>query len=523
VTSENGEGIRSGPTLLQGWRAWAAVGTVVLLAAAVRLPLVLGSDFPVHDGGLFASAITDILDAGGALPRTLSYNRDGIPFVYPPLWFYVAAAVVALGRVDVLGVLRVLPALLSIATVPAVYLLGLRLQRERMPALLAALVFVLIPGSEKWLVMGGGLTRAGGLLLGLLALAAADRGLSGGGRRWLVAAGVLVGLTVLSHPEVAIQTGLVLVLLALLRYRSRAGLRRLGVVVAVAGVTAAPWLLTVLVRHGLAPFLTASGATRIHADATLGGLLLGFTAEATVPLFALLALVGAGVEVVGRRPLVPLWLLGVVVLLPRSAFTWGSVPAAMLVAVALERGLGRAVAALGGGRTVVRGAVGTAVALLLAHGAVELHWAATSSRVLSPIPADDVAAMRWIAEETPPSATFVLLEAAPFEEDAVGEWFPAVARRRDPLVLQGTEWLPGVYRRRYGQRIEAWSALEAGPAALGSWLDDAGDVTHLLAPTRSSGDPAVRTAVSGLVRSGGWRVVYARSGSVVLARVGRGQ
>ena len=236
-----------------------------------------------------------------------------------------------------------------------------------------------------------------------------------------------------------------------------------------------------------------------------------------------MAILGCFAEVARRHFLLPLWLLAVLILTPRSAFTWGSVPAALLVAAAVCGLVAPGVRAVGKGRAVAI-TLGLFAAALLGHGVAELRWMAEFNRVLTPIPTEDVAAMRWIAANTPPEAAFVVVESEPWVEDAVGEWFPALTHRRNLVVLQGTEWLgKGVYRRRYLARIMAWQALRAGPREYQQWFDDFDDFdhpTHLFVPGRSAADHAVRAAVAEMVGSGRYRILYQRNGSVVVGATG---
>ena len=66
--------------------AWVGI---VLVGGVLRLMQTVRSDFPLGDGGLFYSAI-EAIRLEGILPQTIPYN-EGIPFVYPPLGFLLAA------------------------------------------------------------------------------------------------------------------------------------------------------------------------------------------------------------------------------------------------------------------------------------------------------------------------------------------------------------------------------------------------------------------------------------------------
>ena len=59
------------------------VAAALILGSIVRLIPVLGSDFPINDGGLFAAMIDDLVRHGPSLPRVVDYNGGDIPFAYP--------------------------------------------------------------------------------------------------------------------------------------------------------------------------------------------------------------------------------------------------------------------------------------------------------------------------------------------------------------------------------------------------------------------------------------------------------
>src|SRR5919202_168179 len=173
------------------------------LAAAVRIRPFVTTDWPLNDGGMFATAISEIVRNGYALPATLDYNGQTIPFAYPPLAFYIAAVVSQLGQIAPVDVLRVLPFLFSCLSVAAFYRLARRLLSDDRAVIAATTGFGLVPSGWIWMVMGGGLTRGLGLALCLLALANIAAVLETPTRRGIVVSGVLAGLTLLTHIEFA--------------------------------------------------------------------------------------------------------------------------------------------------------------------------------------------------------------------------------------------------------------------------------------------------------------------------------
>jgi len=113
----------------------------------------------MNDGGMFFRMIEDLRQNHYSLPAYTTYNNLQIPFAYPPLAFYVAGLLADLSHVSLLKVLLWLPALLNIATIPAFYLLSKAVLENQLKAALATLVYMLMPLSMDWFLMGGGLTR----------------------------------------------------------------------------------------------------------------------------------------------------------------------------------------------------------------------------------------------------------------------------------------------------------------------------------------------------------------------------
>jgi len=127
-----------------------ALGLAVVLGAAVRLWLVLSSDFPLHDGGLFYAMVQDLKRSHYALPLYTTYNSLHIPFSYPPLAFYIAASVSDLSGWPLIHIFRFVPLIFSIATIPAFYLLGQAILLSNEQTSLAVIAFALLPLSFEW-------------------------------------------------------------------------------------------------------------------------------------------------------------------------------------------------------------------------------------------------------------------------------------------------------------------------------------------------------------------------------------
>lgn len=446
-------------------------GAVLALpfALAARLPPFLSSDFPLNDGGMFFAMTRDVLAAGYALPAFTSYNFERIPFAYPPLSFYLAAVLSGAARLDLLTLVRVLPLLANLATVVAVSVLARSLLGRGVAALLAPVIFALIPRGYEWMMMGGGLTRSLGFLYAVTCLGQARPLATRPTLRRVALCGALAAAALASHLEQGLFVLYSLGLMALCYARSRRALFAFTAVGLSAVVLTAPWWATVLGRFGLAPF---DAASLTSGWSSVPNAFLALERFLTPPRLLLSALgTLAALGVLARLPrgdlFLPLWLLLIFVATPRSAPSEATVPLALLAAVGLadvvRPGLAtmapwsrpprvlraarplarRLIRRLPRSSPAVPLAATAGLALLLAT--VFLQWPEPSAdqRTLESLSAADRQAMQWVADTTPASARFLVLTSTwSWEEDFVGEWFPVLAGRRSLLTPQGAEWLP---------------------------------------------------------------------------------
>lgn len=509
-----------------------AVSLPVLAGLLVRAVPVATSGFPLNDGGLFFAMTRDLQNANFLIPATTSYNGLAIPYVYPPLGFYVAGGLSSVFGFDLLGIFQFLPMIVATLAIPAFYLLAREILSTRFQALLATWAFALVPRSFAWLIAGGGLTRSFGILFAILTLWQAIRLFRTGRPGAIAGTGAFAALTALSHPQAAEFMGISFLLLLLAYGRSLAGLRTAVLAGALAVVLSAPWWLTVVAVHGPAPFVSG-GQTGINLVATLYYLLtFRFTDEPYLPILAVLGFVGLLSELAARRFLLPVWLVTLFVVDERFAGTASMVPMAMLGAIGLADvvfarlpGLGKAqdddplwpaaVIRDRFGRLVLGGA--------LAVGVIGAIMASTvGGSPIQVMPAQNRATMAWIAANTPPSARFMVVTGVGWFIDANGEWFPVLAQRVSLGTLQGYEWLGKDQWLAQGTRNDSLASCATSTAAcLVKWAstNDATDAWIYL-PRQVSADwqsrddccPGLRES---LARSTRYEVVYDGAGGTI--------
>lgn len=436
------------------WRTWRRPEVVVLLLVVVaavvhRLLLAVWTDFPINDGGLFVPYIEASERSFPGLPAAVEYNGLVLPNAYPPLGFWLSGLLAKLGLGPV-GAMHVLPALLNAVWIVLLALLFLRDRHSPLFAAAAVGVLAVAFRSYEWLVMGGGLTRGLGavfLVLTLLALGGTrgreDSPLS---LRWAALAGLYVAAALLSHLEWGILAAASVVLQRALCSRS---LKSFVLTTALAGGTAillvAPWVLFVLSRHGVEPFLAASGTSAWDLPVTLAR--LEDYARAQWP--NVLLAVGAAVLLVRRHLFWPVFILLCLVLTPRHALTPLVVPASYLTACGLEAVVGAVRRAATQWRELPEVAAVAALSLVaVAASAVAVDRTRAVNPTFASLSGDVRAAMAWVRQEQSGSSFAVVTDPV-WYYDSSAEWFPALTGATSSTTVQGTEWLAdGAFRQR---------------------------------------------------------------------------
>jgi hypothetical protein len=425
----------------------ALLATVIGLVVRASAPLQ--ATFPLNDGGLFYRMILDLQANRFVLPPFTTYNFSNIPFAYPPLAFYATGLLASIFHLDVLELIRVLPSLLSSASVPVYYFLSRQVLRSGQGlALVATLAFALVPRGFDWQIMGGGITRALGFVFGLATLFYVHRLFSHDGFSGQIFPPMIFGaLTVLSHPEASVQTALAVLIFYLVLDRSRQGaLQSLAVALGILFLTS-PWWATVLLQHGIDPFLASASAVQNGTSFNLATriyltLQFNFTEEPFLQLIAVFGLIGLFSALMRREYLLPLWLVAPLLLEPRSAPQFMVIPLGMLASLGLVQvvlvGLrvNQQLPARLAGRLIGGVLVFLFIYALYSSYLVGLNLAA--SLELQPADRD---ALGWVRTNTPVNSRFILLTRGGPLVDPLAEWFPALTNQKSLNTVFGTEWL----------------------------------------------------------------------------------
>ncbi|WP_101296921.1 glycosyltransferase family 39 protein [Halegenticoccus soli] len=432
--------------ILDDDRVWLAPGLAVALATTALYYQT--HPYPAYGAGLFLSIAEQIHEGGYLLPtRIPDYTRGGVPFAYPPLAFYLIAALFDLGA-DPIEVARVLPGVVTVLTVAPFYALSRELTGSVRKASLSSVAFATAPVVLEWHISAGGIVRAPAFLLLVTGLYCGTKLFRTRRRRWLLPSAGLFGLTVLSHPTYATFFGLSYLLLFAFVDRSIRGLTN-GAIVALGGVAfATPWILHVSLAHGPETFLMAAG--------THGGLSTDVGTAVTrlarprmfdhfTGLWTGLAILGGLTLAARRRLLVPVWFLFALAVANELRFAF--VPGAMLVGAFVGELLDARELPLPPIRWASTiAAVALVSAMVVAGGGFAAGQPVDGGASLPAyVGDDDEDAMTWIRSETPENATFVALGDG-------AEWFPYLTNRTMLVGPWGVEWTtPEQYREQLRQ------------------------------------------------------------------------
>lgn len=464
----------------------------------------------------------------------VQYNGIQIPFAYPPLGFYAAAWISNLFHLPTIDVLRWLPALVTIGTLPAFFALGRVVFDSAFKAAVATLFYALTPRAFAWLIMGGGLTRSFGQLFLILDAYFIYLLFTTHTRKNLAGAVLTSTLVTLSHPEAAVQaTGMGLLLWLFFGRNKRAtvdaGLVGLGTLLAT-GL----WWLPLLLRFGLDPFLSAAMTGQHSPFAVLIPLIANLTGEPMVTFGAVFALLGAAIQISRGNYFLVTWMPAAFLFDPRGAWTVAMVPAALLAGAAVCEFIAPALNAViegapdngkaDAGKRFVFPAFLIFVTLYMLAGAVNSGEQITKKTVSE----NDRAAFEWISSNTPPDSRFIMITGNPdMFSDGTQEWFPVLANRTSLTTVQGREWLDGeVFEKliRDFQDIQncAFSKTPASciteQTALAQPAYDYVYITRVRADTPEASELLTARLIAEFKRNQGHRLVYESNDIAIFER-----
>jgi hypothetical protein len=384
--------------------------------------------------------------------------------------------------------------------------------------------------------MGGGVARSFGLLFALLALQQAVLLFRTGQARFAFSAGILSGLTVLSHAETGFFLAFSLVVLFVgLGGANLERLKHAALVATIGALITMPWLVAVLANNGLEPLLAAQGtggsvlsSGHERMASVMGVLHFVSTSEPLFPVIGVLAFLGALVCVLSRRFLLPAWWVSIIFLDLRAFPTFTMVPIAMLAGIGFVEvvlpAVRAAVASAQDGQGLRRPALAPVV--VTAFFAVYLvgrlfitdPGQANELVVLKSLSKEERAAMTWVSKSTPVGSRFLIVPDSSWETARTSEWFPVLARRTSVTTVQGTEWLPkGSFSSRVNDYYTAFECGYGTTDCLDTWLLAGGpDFSHVY--LAKSPVQCCSTLLASLQSVAAYELIYDGPGATIFAR-----
>ncbi len=414
----------------------------------LRLYQIAATDFPVSDGGMFYNMIQDLRNNHFALPAVTTYNGSIIPFAYPPLSFYLIAAISSVTGFNALDVMRWFAPLANGLCIIAVFMLAKTLFKSSEKGAVSALIFALVPTNFFLLSAGGGVARSLGYFFAILALAYLYLTYTVGNTRQIVLCGVFCALALLSHPIAGQFTAYSGLFMFLFWGRSKKGILATLYIGVVAVVMLLPWLIPVIATHGIAifgyAFLTSPPSLSLQ-DATRYLLSLNYVDEGGIRLFSVLGIIGLIKCIVDRKLFLPILFLAMIYLMARSPNDRSAIIVPLLATVAIFEvviPLCRAIMRRIAHRQLQMQQVLAPVLVVLGlYGSVAVIRTEQTNLRLTLSPADRQA-MAWAATQTPSHAEFLIFDKVQTAgSDTVLEWFPALSHRQSPTVPFGQEWV----------------------------------------------------------------------------------
>lgn len=427
----------------------------------LRINFIAGSDYPLNDGGFFYKLTEELINNHFLLPKYSQYNYSDIPFAYPPLAFYIIGITHKVFGVSLLALFRYFPLIISCLTIPAFYLLSTRFFEKGLYRLLALYIFVTLPRSFEWFVMGGGATRSLGFLLAILSLYTLWGAFEDNKVGWkLILGAILSALTVLSHPLSSLFLAFSVIVIFI--YLHPVKIKLLFVYGCIILFAASPWWLSVLSNHGISPFIGASNTGHLNWFEIKNLITLNFGYEN--PFFLAIVSVLGIFGLFSKRKRISITLAILCVLgyfvIPRGGTDYLTAYLPMLAVIGFSvitepwnsETLPSAnkqpyLPELKSRRTR---ALLVFIFVYLFLGGYTYKYVYNKGDLR--LDESNFQAMAWIRDHTQDSDTVLLIpinqENRYWWNDFISEWLPALAQRESITTVQGYEWKPDIFEER---------------------------------------------------------------------------
>ena len=423
--------------------------SAIIFGTWLRIMPAWMAGFPINDGGMFYTMIQNLQVNHYSLPLYTTYNQLNIPYVYPPLGFYLGAAITDLLKLSSpLPVIQWLPGILNALCIPAFYMLAKEISGSKLQSAISTLVFSLVPHLTAWLSMGGGLTRSLGAFFMLLALTHIYRVFANNSKMDIWGAVIFSSLATLSHTEAPIYTIAIAVYIWAIKSHSIQGLKK-GFLISL-GVLActSPWLLWINNNHSFVPLISAGQTSFRSIWSVLKLLNIDLlTEEPYLDLLGAMGVLGMAFLITRKNYFIPGMFVVIFLSHPRSAHTIGNIPLAMATGYLITEVLLPSITSLQTLHTeqnkIKQYAIPVFFAILLPYIiSNSLFYERTLSQ--QHVSEADRNAMEWVEKNTTQESKFLVITGEINGLcDSTSEWFPALTKRQSIGTLQGNEWLKG--------------------------------------------------------------------------------
>jgi len=236
---------------------------VLLLSCIPLFYNALKYDLPLGYSGLYALMSEEIVKNKFLLPDTIPfYGPGGLPFMYPPLGFYIMASSTKLLGIPQWVYLSYAAPFFSLLALIPLYYFALKISNSRVAASIC--VVVTAYSSRVYMVhtFSAGMIRALAFLLVMVALYFYVRAIQDEKNLFYALASLFFGLTFLTHWLYAVFFVLVTAILGIFTLKWRTILKSFMVGIGGALISS-PWVLIMMQKHGMTFF---DGAFHSHGN-----------------------------------------------------------------------------------------------------------------------------------------------------------------------------------------------------------------------------------------------------------------
>lgn len=278
-----------------------------------------------------------------------------------------------------------------------------------------------------------------------------------------------MAMALLSHLEWGITAILTVSLLILYKKFSKQGFVLIIVLVTIVLALASPWWVTVLIKHGSAPFLAASKTSEWQplTFASIASITLKlFDDGLGLPLSGL-AVIGWIISITKKDWFLPVWLIAIFLTTPRHGPTPATMPLAILASLGLAEFLMPILIRVRANQNKLSIRkntlydqslnnpilISSVVAIIFVLIMTNINY--VKHTPLAALTRSERSAMAWIKDNTSSEAEFIVLSRSfSWQDDRVAEWFPTLSNRKSLTTAQGLEWIPGDVFRSKVESIE---------------------------------------------------------------------